>query len=672
MPILDVPGVYIDEVVSPGVISGVGTSTAAFVGPALAGPLFQPTRIGSFDEFLATFGLPQPDGTINPYITTPRVFYLAHGVRGFFDNGGQQAYIVRVGTAKATTWDIKNAKPEIAFSLRAQQEGIAGNNITVDTKAASATGASGAAAATASATVNAVNGIKVTVNNAAPFRVGDIVTRGVATEVFTNRAEITNIDAATNIITLASQLTGLVATDTLRIASIVPTQSKFRLASTTGIFSGTIAKLQGDDADNPGTGVSEEVLVQTIDNGGFVTLAPTPARTKKYNLAAATPPALVSQEFGLVITPSGGPAESFDNLSLSPTHPNYVFTALNTSQLVTVVPPATPPTAAIPQNLIPAVTNVAKSVTGVDDDPGSVGGADFQKGLDTLKDIQDVNILVIPDAGGHADAIVIQQDMINHCLLMRDRFAVLDSRLGAPPSGPGSVAEHRQSVTADRGFAALYYPWLNVPDPTSVGPVSRTLLVPPSGAIAGVYARTDGERGVHKAPANTDVRGVVGLERVLSDRQHGPLNLEGVDVLRIFPGTAQVVVWGARTTIGSGPEPPITDFTYVNVRRLMTYIERSIEEGIRWAVFEPNGLPLWKKLNRTITEFLTRVWRDGALFGATADKAFYVRIDEALNPPSTRAQGRLYIEIGVAPVRPAEFIIVRIGVWDGGAQISES
>src|SRR5581483_8910945 len=203
MPILDVPGVYIDEVVSPGVISGVGTSTAAFVGPALAGPLFQPTRIGSFDEFLATFGVPQSDGTINPYITPPRVFYLAHGVRGFFDNGGQQAYIVRVGTAKATTWDIKNAKPETALSLRAQQEGIAGNNLTVDTKAASATGASGAAAATASATVNAVNGIKVTVNNAAPFRVGDVVTRGVATEVFTNRAEITNIDPATNIITLA-------------------------------------------------------------------------------------------------------------------------------------------------------------------------------------------------------------------------------------------------------------------------------------------------------------------------------------------------------------------------------------------------------------------------------------------------------------------------------------
>src|SRR5829696_4782341 len=133
MPILDVPGVYIDEVVSPGVIGGVGTSTAAFVGPALAGPLFLPTRVSSFDEFLALFGLPQPDGTFNPYITAPRVFYLAHGVRGFFENGGRQAYIVRIGTAKAAAWDIKNARTptaETAFSLRATQEGLHGNNLT--------------------------------------------------------------------------------------------------------------------------------------------------------------------------------------------------------------------------------------------------------------------------------------------------------------------------------------------------------------------------------------------------------------------------------------------------------------------------------------------------------------------------------------------------------------
>jgi phage tail sheath protein FI len=227
-------------------------------------------------------------------------------------------------------------------------------------------------------------------------------------------------------------------------------------------------------------------------------------------------------------------------------------------------------------------------------------------------------------------------------------------------------------VRADRGFAALYYPWLVVTDPmskpTATNPIPANMTIPPSGAIAGVYARTDQAIGVHKAPANTDVRGVLGLERKLSDRQQGPLNLDGVDVLRIFPGSGQVTVWGARTTV----DPNTTDWIYVNVRRLMIYLEQSIEVGIRWAVFEPNAPPLWQKLKRTITEFLTRVWRDGALFGTTAEQAFYVRIDDALNPPTTRALGRLYIEIGVAAVRPAEFIIVRIGLWDGGDQVTES
>jgi len=160
---------------------------------------------------------------------------------------------------------------------------------------------------------------------------------------------------------------------------------------------------------------------------------------------------------------------------------------------------------------------------------------------------------------------------------------------------------------------------------------------------------------------------VLGLEQRLSDGQHGPLNLVGINVLRVFPGSAQVMVWGARTTV----DPDITDWLYVNVRRLLLFIEESIEEGIRFAVFEPNSQPLWQKLKRTITEFLTRVWRYGALFGEKPEQAFYVRIDEALNPPSTRALGQLFIEIAVAPVRPAEFIIVRIGLWDGGSEVSE-
>jgi uncharacterized protein len=156
------------------------------------------------------------------------------------------------------------------------------------------------------------------------------------------------------------------------------------------------------------------------------------------------------------------------------------------------------------------------------------------------------------------------------------------------------------------------------------------------------------------------------LERRLTNEEQGPLNLMGIDVLRVFPGQAQPMVWGARTTATD------RNWQYVNVRRLFLFLEESIQEGINWAIFEPNNLALWQKLKRTITEFLTRVWRDGALFGETADKAFYVRIDEVLNPPSTQALGRLYIEIGVRPTYPAEFIIVRIGIWQGGSEVSES
>src|SRR4051794_18100240 len=131
MPILDVPGVYINEVTSPGIIAGVGTSTAAFIGPALNGPINLPTRISSFDDFLKSFGQLQPDGSFNPYMLVPRPFYMAFGVRNFYDNGGKQAYVVRVGTAAATAWDVKNANGETAFRIAAAQPGIAGNGITI-------------------------------------------------------------------------------------------------------------------------------------------------------------------------------------------------------------------------------------------------------------------------------------------------------------------------------------------------------------------------------------------------------------------------------------------------------------------------------------------------------------------------------------------------------------
>jgi hypothetical protein len=152
----------------------------------------------------------------------------------------------------------------------------------------------------------------------------------------------------------------------------------------------------------------------------------------------------------------------------------------------------------------------------------------------------------------------------------------------------------------------------------------------------------------------------------MSDIDQGELNKIGIDVIRVFQSGGRPVVWGARTT-STGSE-----WRYINIRRLFLFLEESIEEGIRWAVFEPNNPSLWKKLKRTITAFLTQQWRDGALFGTKPEEAFYVRIDEVINPDTERALGRLHIEIGVRPSYPAEFIIVRIGIWQGGSEISES
>ena len=662
------PGVYIEEITGPGVIPGVGTGTAAFIGAALGGPINEARRITSFDEFLELYATRMPDGSYWPYITTPRRLYMADAVRGFFENEGSQAYIVRAGTGVATIWEVSNVRGDVVFRVQARREGVAADAITVEVQAANATGGAGVAVARGSAGVRAVAApasdgtVDVTVDDSRPFQPVDVVTKDE-----TDRPSVTRIRPATiagfpnaGILTLSYPITGLAAGDTLRIANIRQPQSTFRVVDATALFPGSVVLI-----DSSG----DYAVVDLVDRAGFVTLAPTPARTADLDLTAGAP-RLISQEFRLIITP--GNVEIFDNLSLDSRHPGYVFSAVD-SEWIRILPSLTPSLAgSYPDRLVDAVGAVGVTVAGVDDDPAALTSVEYEAGLDVLRHVDDVNMICIPDAAAHAERFAIQQAMIGHCLDLEDRFTILDSEPGVEPFGPGSVEEQRADVQSERGFAALYYPWLMVREPLPPTaprpPVPRTIFIPPSGHIAGIYARTDAERGVHKAPANTNVRGVLGLERRLSDEQQGPLNLRGINVLRIFPGSSQVIVWGGRTTV----DPIVTDWIYVNVRRLMLYIEESIEEGIRWAVFEPNNLALWQKLKRTIGEFLSRIWRDGGLFGATPEEAYYVRIDEALNPPATRALGRLYIEIGVAPVRPAEFIIVRIGLWDGGSEVAES
>ena len=208
------------------------------------------------------------------------------------------------------------------------------------------------------------------------------------------------------------------------------------------------------------------------------------------------------------------------------------------------------------------------------------------------------------------------------------------------------------AMPSTRLYGALYYPWIAVTDPVT----GKNKYVPPSGAVAGTYSSTDVLRGVHKAPAGTIdgyLNSAVGIERLVSKGEQELLNPEGINVIRSFPG-AGIVVWGART-LSADPE-----WRYINVRRLLLFIEESLDNGTQWVVFEPNDRSLWARVKRDMTAFLTIVWRAGALFGSAQEEAFFVKIDDENNPPEVRDAGMLIIEIAVAPVKPAEFVIIRI------------
>ncbi len=285
-----------------------------------------------------------------------------------------------------------------------------------------------------------------------------------------------------------------------------------------------------------------------------------------------------------------------------------------------------------------------------------VGNAPKREGLGGLEAIDEITMVCAPDlmAGYKAgrlsmDALkAVQLALLAHCERMKDRFAILD----APPGmSPQEIKEWRTDTAGyDSKYGALYYPWIKVANPLGNGDL---IPIPPSGHLAGIYARTDAERGVHKAPANEIVRGAVDLEARVTKGEQDVLNPLGINCVRAFPARG-IRVWGART-ISSDPA-----WRYINVRRLFNFVEESIEEGTQWVVFEPNDPELWARIRRDISAFLTRVWRDGALFGATPEEAFYVKCDAELNPPEVRDVGQLIVEIGIAPVKPAEFVIFRI------------
>lgn len=280
------------------------------------------------------------------------------------------------------------------------------------------------------------------------------------------------------------------------------------------------------------------------------------------------------------------------------------------------------------------------------------------EGAVLLESLDEITIVCAP---GHSTAIETDA-LISHCELLGDRVAVLDSPSGrididllkkVPSSADASPPDGLRPRASDSGYGAFYYPWVQVKDPLSG---SKIVSAPPSGFIAGVYSRTDSLRGVHKAPANETVRGAVGLDHMITGEEQGELNRAGVNVIRYFSDSG-FRVWGARTLA-----PEASEWRYVNVRRLLNMIKESIEDGTRWTVFEPNDMTLWKSVERNIRAFLYLLWRDKALQGETEEQAFYVKCDAETNPPEVIDSGRLVTEIGLAPVKPAEFVIFRLSM----------
>ncbi|MDT0422778.1 MULTISPECIES: phage tail sheath subtilisin-like domain-containing protein [Streptomyces] len=376
-----------------------------------------------------------------------------------------------------------------------------------------------------------------------------------------------------------------------------------------------------------------------------------------------------AERFKLIVKDGEKAVETFD-VSAKKGNRAYVVTQVKeNSRYITVTEAAPAAQLARPENqslALPAAQPAAPPA--VRDDVATPGPAQYlgdssdRTGFGGLEAVDEISMVAVPDlmAAYQRGAIdleavkAVQLGLIAHCELMGDRVAIID-----PPPGLNAqqIRVWRQDTAGyDSKYAALYYPWIKSFDPAS----GQSRLVPPSGHIAGVWARNDSERGVHKAPANEVVRGAVDLELQITRGEQDLLNPIGVNCIRAFPGRG-IRVWGART-LASDPA-----WRYLNIRRYFNYLEESILIGTQWVVFEPNDHQLWARIRRNVSAFLVNEWRSGALFGAKPEDAYYVKCDEETNPPESVDIGRVICEIGIAPVKPAEFVVFRLAQFSSGS-----
>jgi uncharacterized protein len=548
------------------------TRTAAFVGLTVKGPLDVPQRIGSWDEFLEVFG-------------SGEVGYLAKSVEGFFLNGGETCYVVRVAHrargdeaagpdhAACAERVIKDGWDKPALRLRAQTEGRWGNNIWV--RFSHTTGAKA---------------------------------------LLTTDLEVGSGEASVNV--------------------------------TRGFERGALVRIYDRQA-------SDYVIITEVAERQLRWSSATPVN-RRYRAAGPTYFEVVELELHVALRDR---RETFRGLQLHPSSKRYISRVLEQESRLLACDDLQ--TKSPPPHCLPKIEPAAK-LAGGRDGTDAVTAEDFvgfdhgpaeRAGLLSLGPIDEVAMLAVPDAmlfvqrkpgpEGESSAARIQDQMLSMCELQKDRFAFLD----CPPARDPDIAK-RWRRRVDSSYCAFFWPWLGVSDGGE-----NVVQVPPSGHMAGMYARMESEYGVHRVAANEPLRGVIDLSVPVTEDDQGMLNADSVNCFRISRG---IRPWGARTASSDA------DWRFINVRRLFIMLRRALEEGSQWAVFEPNNRNTWESLKNQVTSFLERLHQKGMFLGGSPAESFYVKCDAETNNAASQDAGLLVCEVGVAPAIPAEFIVIRV------------
>lgn len=607
------PGVYVEEVsFRSKSIEGVATSTTGFAGMTRYGPVHypggpltsEPRLIGSFTEFESVYG--GLEVLHAPTIADERLSYTAHAARTFFLNGGTRLYVSRV-------FSPRGVDPNLDWGIATSAVSVSGTTATWTARW--------------------------------PGAYGNV---WVDTQVVRSK----------NAAYPAAQFGGIVQVNGARNGSVVEVISAGK--PPTGNDALTLVNLAQISTDaNDGR--------QIFNRGGAPFL---PVATD----------VIQNVSMRVLVTTDDNNVRVYDQLAAGPTTKRYIANILqpdnpedeNAAVFLAWVPPSV-------GNDIAASLMVALQANpnrrlggghdGVPPTPADLAGQDADPddvtkkatGLAALGEIDDIAIVALPDGGAYDDVdscAAAGDALIAHAEALRYRFAVID-----PPFNSSMTQVRNFRGRFDSTYAAVYHPWLEILDPSqrsAQGAPPARLQLPPSGFMTGIYARTDIARGVFKAPANEPIFGLVKFENNINKARQDVLNPEGINALRYFEGRGNRV-WGART-VSSDPE-----WMYINVRRLFIYLEHSIDKGTQWAVFEPNNERLWANVRNTIEDFLLVTWKTGALMGSKPEEAYFVRCDRTTMTQNDLDNGRLICLIGVAPTKPAEFVIFRIGQWTADA-----